>query len=135
MLHPLKGLIIDSPHIDNILCGKKRWEMRTTGTKQRGTIALIKKGSGQVVGTARLIDSRGPLSEAEMLSNVHQHLIQPDRLRTPGVEKWRHAWVLDDATYLPRPVPYRHPKGAVIWVNLEPDVIERVISGMPGASW
>lgn len=31
----VKGLIIDTPHIDNILSGKKIWEMRSTMTKQR----------------------------------------------------------------------------------------------------
>jgi len=45
----IKGLIIDTPHIDNILSGQKTWEMRSTQTKQRGLVALIRKGSGTVV--------------------------------------------------------------------------------------
>jgi hypothetical protein len=39
------GLVIDKPWIDLILDGKKTWEMRSTLTKKRGKIALIRKGS------------------------------------------------------------------------------------------
>jgi hypothetical protein len=127
----LKGLIIDSPHIDNILSGRKCWEMRSKGTQQRGTIALIKKGSGMVVGVADLVDSHGPLSRDEMLANQEFHLITPERLEVPGVSKWRHAWILKNAKRLDRPVPYSHPNGAVIWVNLDEHVggaVERAAS-------
>ncbi len=49
-----KGLIIDSPHIERILSGAKTWEMRSSKTAQRGRIALIRKGSGLVVGTVEV---------------------------------------------------------------------------------
>jgi hypothetical protein len=122
----LKGLIIDSPHIDNILTGRKCWEMRSKATQQRGTIALIRKGSGTVIGVADLIDSRGPLSQGEMLATQNYHLITPERLAMPAVSKWRHAWVLKNAKALNRPVAYSHPKGAVIWVNLDDQVARAV---------
>ena len=51
-----KGLIIDEPWISMILRGSKTWEMRKTITKIRGPIALIRKGSKQVVGTADLVE-------------------------------------------------------------------------------
>jgi hypothetical protein len=36
------------------------------------------------------------------------------------------AWVLQGARPLRKPVPYPHPAGAVIWVNLDPEVTARV---------
>ena len=38
-----------------MLSGKKTWEMRST--RNRGPIGLIRKGSGQVVGIADIVDS------------------------------------------------------------------------------
>lgn len=121
-----KGLIIDSPHIDNILSGKKTWEMRSSGTKQRGTIALIRKGSGLVFGAVDLVDSIGPLNSDQMLANASRHLISPDRIRSGAVAKWKHAWVVSNVRSLQRPVAYRHPPGAVIWVNLDDDVARSI---------
>jgi hypothetical protein len=37
-----------------------------------------------------------------------------------------YAWVMDKAQQLPKPVPYHHPSGAVIWVNLGPDVAKAI---------
>ncbi len=115
----IKGLIIDTPQIDKILSGKKIWEMRSTATKKRGLIALIRKGSGKVIGVARLVDSLGPFSKPEMLANQSRHLISAERLADPKVEKWNRAWVMQDAKLFSTPIPYSHPNGAVIWVNLD----------------
>ena len=123
----LKGLIIDTPHIDNILASKKSWEMRSTATKQRGLIALIRKGSGMVVGVAELVDSKGPLSREDMLGNVSKHLVSRERIESGAIDKWKHAWVMKGARPLARPVSYMHPNGAVIWVTLDADVANMVL--------
>jgi hypothetical protein len=122
-------LIIDTPHIDNILSGKKTWEMRSTATKQRGLVALIRKGSGVVAGVAEIMDSKGPLSKDEMLANLSKHLISKERIESGVVEKWKHAWVMARAQPLPRAVRYTHPSGAVIWVNLDAAVVAAVLKG------
>ena len=124
----LKGLIIGSPQIDNIMSGKKTWEMRTTGTKQRGPIALIRKGSGQIVGIAEIAGSLGPLSRDELVANENKHLIPPTRLDDPKVKNYRHAWVLVNSRLLATPVGYRHPNGAVIWVALDSQTSEAALS-------
>ncbi len=116
---PTKGLIIKSPHIDKILSGSKTWEMRASNTKQRGCIALIKKGTGQIVGLAKLVDTKGPLSYQQKLDNIDKHQISLERLKTGETEKWNVAWVLEDVINLKTPISYKHPNGAVIWVNLE----------------
>lgn len=115
----IKGLIIDTPHIDRILAGQKTWEMRSSQTKQRGTIALIKKGSQQVFGLVDLVDSQGPFTREQMLASELKHMISCERLADPKVAKWNNAWVLENAVQLPNPVRYKHPPGAVIWVNLD----------------
>jgi hypothetical protein len=125
-MQEIKGLIIDMPHIDNILSGRKIWEMRSSLTKIRGMVALIRKGSGQVIGVAELTDSIGPFSTDEMLANQPKHMISTTRLADPKVSKWNKAWVMKNARLLQRPVPYNHPNGAVIWVNLEPAVLAAV---------
>lgn len=127
---PTKGLIIKSPYIDRILAGSKTWEMRSSATQVRGLIALIKKGSGQVVGVANLVDVRGPLTKQEKLSSIDKHQISLDRLESGETEKWNTAWILENAQPLIMPVNYQHPNGAVIWVNLEPRVQEKLALAM-----
>lgn len=92
----------------------------------RGQVALIRKGSGQVVGTVEIADSVGPLTEAQMLDNTTRHLVTVDRIKNGEVAKYKHAWVLKHPKLLAKPVPYNHPNGAVIWVNLQPDVVARI---------
>jgi hypothetical protein len=128
-LFELKGLIIDAPHIDHILAGRKRWEMRAAPTRQRGPIALIRRDSGAVVGVADLIDSLGPLTENELLATGALHLIPSQRLRSMAVVKYRYAWVLDNARPLSTPIAYRHTPGAVTWVNLHAEIVNALETG------
>jgi hypothetical protein len=117
-----KALIIDSPHIERILSCEKTWEMRSTSVKQRGRIALIRKGSGLVVGTVEVVDVKGPLTRDDMLANQLLHRVDPSRIQAGLVDKYKYAWVLKDAQPLAKPVAYVHPSGAVIWVNLDDSV-------------
>lgn len=115
----IKGLIIDTPQIDRILSGKKTWEMRSMATKQRGLVALIRKGSGQVVGVAELVDAVGPLTKEQIQASQSKHMISNERLADPKVAKWNYAWMMQNAKLFDQPVPYKHPSGAVIWVKLD----------------
>jgi len=121
-----KALIVDTPHVDRILSGQKTWELRSTSTKLRGRVALIRKGSGTVVGTVEIVESLGPLTETAMLDNIARHLVTPERIKNGDVAKYKHAWVLRDAKRLVSPISYYHPSGAVIWVNLQPAVVARL---------
>ena len=40
-----RGLLIQSPHIEKVLSGKKTWEIRGYASKIRGPIALIRSGT------------------------------------------------------------------------------------------
>ncbi len=125
-----RGLIIDEPWISMILNGEKTWEMRTTASKVRGPIALIKKGSKQVVGTAELVDCLSPLSFSEFARHERLHRIPAARHKSAWEGGWQVPWVLRKARRLNRPVAYAHPSGAVIWVKLEPSVVRAVQAQM-----
>ena len=117
---PARGLVIAEPWIGLILAGQKVWEMRSSSCRIRGPIALIRKGSGLIVGLAELSDVRGPLSRGELEGARHRHGITPDRLSDDEwMGKWHYAWVLEQVQMLSEPIPYTHPSGAVIWVNLD----------------
>ncbi len=109
----MKGLIVRSPWIDLILQGEKTWEIRGVNTNTRGRIALIKSGTGQVYGTVELVDCL-PLD----LTSYHGHIAEH---RVTAVQSLPYAktfaWVLARSAPFEQPVPYRHPQGAVIWVN------------------
>ena len=114
-----KALIIDEPWIAKIMDGTKIWEMRSRSAKQRGWIGLIKKGSGHVVGVARMIGTDGPLSDQMMIDNSDKHHIPSDIFLTGKFSKHRYVWLMSDAVRLHRPVQYEHKSGAVTWVVLD----------------
>src|SRR5262245_36582037 len=101
--------------------------MRKTACHIRGKIGLIKKGSGQVVGVADLVDSRAPLaSRKEYAATRRRHGIPSAHQAAAFVGGWRTPWVLANARRLTCPVSYVHPSGAVIWVNLSPAVVSKI---------
>lgn len=119
----MKGLIIDEPWIGLILSGHKTWEMRKTACHHRDPIALIRKGSGQVVGIAKIADSLPSIEDANEYARAEsQHRIPPNRQPAAFGDGWRTPWVLRDVQPLAEPIAYAHPNGAVIWVNLDDDV-------------
>lgn len=109
-----RGLIIKKQWLELILSGRKVWEMRSTKTKVRGTIALIEQGSGLIVGQVELVDSPGDLTLPYVLNNHEKHLVDNHEL----LNKWRYPWILDKAIRYDKPIPYNHPQGAVVWVRL-----------------
>ncbi len=119
----MRALIIDEPWISAILRGDKTWEMRKRNCKVRGPIALIRKGSGHVVGLAELVDSRQAITTPEAYAEAEpKHRIPPERQASAFRDGWVTPWVITGARPLRRPVPYSHPSGAVIWVTLAPEV-------------
>lgn len=121
-----RGLVIDTPWIYLILSGGKTWEMRSTSTSHRGWFGLIRKGSGAVVGVARLDDCGAALSPIEMLATIDKHHIPERTIRDGGGAKWTTPWKLGAVKRLARPVPYRHKPGAVTWVLFDEDVSDAI---------
>jgi len=121
-----RGLIIRERWLDLILQGKKTWEMRSQSTNVRGVIGLIRQGSGLIVGTARLIDSKPALTGENYMSYRDKHAIPESMLDEVLTNRWTVPWVLSDVRVLATPVAYRHRSGAVTFVTLEPSVIAAI---------
>lgn len=120
----MKGLLIKSPWIDFILEGKKTWEIRGTNTKIRGPVALIKSGSGKVYGEVTIIDCK-ELTLEEYKTSEELHCVKSvDSTQLPY--KKTYAWVLDKPKVYKQAIPYKHPMGAVIWVNLSDSIFDSV---------
>jgi len=108
-----RALIVKKVWLDKIFDEGKVWEMRTTKTKVRGKIGLIESGSGMIVGEAHLMYcSDKPI--ARHPSQLKYHQVEDVEL----LKKWKYAWGLAFAKRYKEPKPYKHPQGAVIWVNL-----------------
>jgi ASCH domain len=118
------GLIIGIEPIEQILSGQKIWEIRGKRTAIRGTIALIKKGTKTVVGTAEIVAVHGPLSLTDQRKHADKHLPTPKEYKQ-GCYPQTYAWELTNVKRLRKPVPYQHPSGAVIWVILPDDLVSR----------
>ncbi len=89
--------------------------MRTTKTKIRGRIYLIESGSGLIKGEAEIVDCFDKISLESAQLNFIKHQVDNFDL----LNKWCYPWVLKNVKAYKKPIPYKHPKGAVIWVNLE----------------
>lgn len=118
---PTRALVIRDPWVSLILSGGKTWEMRRKDTARRGRIALIKSGSGTIVGVADLVDVLGPFTDEEIVATMQHHQVPVGQIGS-----WRRAWVLQDAQRLTIPVPYVHRVGAVDWVLLNEQTRERL---------
>lgn len=115
-----KALIVKGKWLDLILdgdeSGPKLWEIRGTGTQVRGRVGLIRSGSGLIVGSTEIVGS-SLLLKYDFETFRHLHKISGPYEELPYAEP--HIWYLNESIRFPAPIPYRHPHGAVIWVNLE----------------
>lgn len=119
-----KGLIIREKWLNKILneADPKDWEIRGGPTALRGRIYLIQSKSGMIVGECDLIDCIGPMDEMELIkSKDHHKITNIDLIRY----KEPYAWVFANAKRYEQPIPYTHPQGAVIWVNIPKEGVEK----------
>ena len=121
----MRGLLIKREFLELIFAGKKTWEIRGSRSQIRGLIALIESATGTVVGTCTLDEVVGPLTLKDMQANAKRIGCKAEDI-TSKYYKNTYAWVLGNVVRLPRPVPYKHPSGAVIWVRLYPAVVNKV---------
>ena len=118
----LSAIPIRSPYVEQILDGTKTWEIRSRSTKKIGPVALIKSGSGTVVGTATLSKVVELTSTVARANAKLMGLSQSDAATCAGL----YAWVLDDVAKLKKPIAYFHPIGAVVWVTLDEATARKV---------
>jgi len=89
--------------------------MRSRPTNIRGRIGIIEQGTGLIVGEVKVSYSM-PFEANELSSSFYY---RNHRIKDIDVlKKYRHAWVFEDAKRYEKPIPYKHPQGAVVWVNI-----------------
>ncbi|MCM1234512.1 MAG: ASCH domain-containing protein [Ruminococcus flavefaciens] len=99
-----------------ILDRKKTWEIRGTGTNMDGRVGVIFSGTGKIYGSVDIIGS-GTFDEWEFAHCWEKHRLPGEYKDLPYKDP--HSWILGNAIWYREPVPYEHPRGAVIWVDLE----------------
>jgi hypothetical protein len=114
-----RGLMVRDPYASHILDGKKRWEIRGRATQIRGLIVILKSATGHAFGTANLVNVLGPLDAADLvgapeLPEAERQDVSRNGLFYPKT----YAYVFADAKWFEQPIAYKHPSGAVIWVQL-----------------
>lgn len=120
----LSAIPIRSPFIDEILAGTKTWEIRSKFTKKIGPVALIRSGSGTVVGLAEIVEV---IEITPQLAKKNYRLMGID-LQDAYSYTGLYAWVLGNVVKLKQPVPYKHPSGAITWVTLDEPTTENVFA-------
>ena len=112
-----QALIIKPRWLNEIYFNGKYWEMRSSATAKRGTFGFIEQGAGLITGQFDLIDSLPPILPEEYQKHYSKHRIPGDlgHLR----DKYVYPWVMSNIIKFDDPVPYSHPQGAVIWVNIQ----------------
>jgi len=120
-----RALVIREPAAGWIVSGAKRWEMRSKSTRIRGNIGIIAGGTGTVIGVCDLNRVVGPL---RLQDYRESHVCRgPAATGSDSLPyKRTFAWVMENPRQLERPIPYIHPKGAVIWVRVSSDVQEAI---------
>jgi hypothetical protein len=114
-----RGLMVRDPYASQILDGEKVWEIRGRPTQIRGQIVIIKSGSGCAFGTVKLVRVLGPIGLDDLVQA--REITQEEReefARTGLPYPKTYAYVMTNPRWFQRPIPYRHPSGAVTWVRL-----------------
>jgi len=101
----MKCLFVRPPFAGYIVDGVKFIEYRTRRTLLRGKIGIIESGSGTVIGDAILWSCD--------LSGKHEGF---------------YSWYLTNARRYARPIPFKHKKGAMVWINLDIDPEQQAIA-------
>lgn len=118
---PNRGLLIRQPWLDHILANRKRWEIRSRPCRQSGPIALIEAGRSHIRGVATLVATHGPLTASDWdHAQATGRIVGPERDALGYPQAF--GWELTDVHPLAHPVPYVHPRGAIIWVRLTDEV-------------
>jgi len=114
-----RGLMVRDPYASQLLNGEKTWEIRGRATQIRGPVVIIKSGTGQAFGVVDLVDVIGPLSVDDLVASGHLPSSERDEFRKTGLPYSKtFAYVVKNPRWFASPISYRHPSGAVTWVNL-----------------
>jgi len=110
------GLIIKKKYLDLILKGEKMMEIRGNipWSHKFKIIALIESGSGFVKGKCHLY-AVTVLYGADWFEGHKKY----HRVENKSLIKYKktYAWWFCDIVKFDKPIPYKHPRGAQVWVK------------------
>lgn len=131
----MRVLAIKQPWASLVAEGKKTIEVRSRPTNIRekvaiyGTISPYDKRAnvelgmfmprGYIVATVEIVDCIQYMRTHEAVRDMHKHCIP---LKTGDELQHMYAWYLDNVEILDTPIPYKMPKGCVVWANAELDL-------------
>jgi hypothetical protein len=107
----IRCLKIDEKWINLILNGSKTWEIRRTNTKIRERIALGDKETRQVVGYAKIADSR-KMTVEDLKKHNDKHRANDFIDTYSGGKAALFAWFLADIEVESNPKPYTYSTGS-----------------------
>lgn len=112
------GLIIKKKWLDLIMSGKKTLEIRGCRTSHVGEeIALLESGSQKIRGFCKIKEVMA-LDKGKWEAHRVRHCVDVPWENLIKRYKTPYAWHLSAIT--PKDgLAYEHPKGAVVWVNLD----------------
>src|ERR1700756_5608293 len=87
-----RGLIIQEPWVSLLLSGKKTWELRKDRTLLRERVALIRQGTGLMVGVGTIVDSLEPLTRKRMFETIDQHQVPSEQIGGGPKGGWGGTW-------------------------------------------
>ena len=117
-----RGLMVRDPFASQILNGEKIWEIRGRATQIRGPVVIVKSGTGKAFGTVNLVRVLGPLDKDDLVKAQELPATERAEVARDGLPYAKtYAYVLSNPKWFEKPIPYRHPSGAVTWVRL-PDL-------------
>lgn len=112
------GLIIKKEWLDLIMSGKKTLEIRGCRTSHVGEeIALLESGSQKIRGFCTIKEVTA-LDKGKWEAHRDCHCVDVPWENLIKRYKTPYAWHLSSITPTEE-LTYEHPKGAVIWVNLD----------------
>jgi len=117
-INRMNALIVKEPWATMIVTGEKTLELRTMRTKKIGKeIYIAKAGTKTLIGKVTIENCR-PLTNDECHLFEYKH-------KAKGIYPNRtvYGWFLTNPIQFHHPISYIHPRGAQIWVKLDPQTL------------
>ena len=133
----MKVLAIKQPWASLIAEGKKTIEVKSRNTNIRGRVAIYATLSsfdpvllnktpatypflkGYIIATVDIVDCKQYVRNHEFVHDRNKHLIPLDEINNYSCG---YGWCLRNVKKLEQPIPYKMPKGCVVWANYEEEL-------------
>ncbi|CAE7243646.1 MSH4, partial [Symbiodinium pilosum] len=110
------ALTVKPEYLCLILCGKKRWELRTKPCRLKGTVALVASGTSMVWGLCDIAGCRFH-TLPDLQTHFAKHCLAAEVLQSFAREG-AYAWRLRRPRILAKPLWIDRARGSVSWVRL-----------------